>query len=87
MNYAVSWLGLVTISLAVSLVAFVWALNHGQFGEQQRLRHLPLRDEPAGREPVDPHKKPLEVKILTAISLLVVVMYVAVVVIAIWEFV
>ena len=83
MNYAVSWLGLVTISLAVSLVAFVWGLNHGQFSEQQRLRYLPLRDEPARPELADPRQKPLEVKVLAAISLLVLGVYLVAIVIAV----
>ncbi len=34
-----------TVGFAVSLVAFIWALNNGQFKDQQRARYLPLRDE------------------------------------------
>jgi nitrogen fixation-related uncharacterized protein len=87
MNYAVSWLGLVTISLAISLAAFVWALNHGQFNEQQRLRYLPLRDETARPDLGNTRKTPLEVKALAIIGLLVFCVYLAAVVIAIWEYI
>ena len=31
--------------LAVSLVVFIWALNNGQFKDQQRARYLPLKDD------------------------------------------
>jgi cbb3-type cytochrome oxidase maturation protein len=31
--------------LAISLVAFFWALRNGQFQEQQRARYLPLEAE------------------------------------------
>lgn len=31
----------------ISLVVFFWALNRGQFNDQQRARFLPLEDHPA----------------------------------------
>jgi nitrogen fixation-related uncharacterized protein len=34
------------IGLGISLVVFVWALNNGQFKEQQRARYLPLHEAP-----------------------------------------
>lgn len=47
-----SWIGLVTMSLLVSLAAFVWALRDGQFSDQGRARYLPLHDE-FSRRPVE----------------------------------
>ena len=38
------WMSLVTISLWVSVAAFVWALRNGQFADQGRARYLPLSD-------------------------------------------
>ena len=35
----------------ISLVVFFWALNRGQFNDQQRARFLPLEDRPA-EEPI-----------------------------------
>jgi cbb3-type cytochrome oxidase maturation protein len=45
MIYSFGWLTLVIISLAVSLVAFVWGVENGQFSDQARARYLPLRDQ------------------------------------------
>lgn len=39
----------IIIGFAVSLVVFFWALNNGQFRDQQRARFLPLEDEPEPR--------------------------------------
>jgi len=51
--YVGGWLILVIVSLAVSLIAFIWALESGQFRDQERLRYLPLADLPeAGEEAV-----------------------------------
>lgn len=33
------------VGLAISLVVFIWALNNGQFKDQQRARYLPLKDD------------------------------------------
>ena len=40
--YYGGWLSLVTISLLVSIGAFVWALRSGQFSDQERARFLAL---------------------------------------------
>lgn len=42
MIYYAGWLFLVTISVLVSLVAFIWGLRTGQFSDQERARYLPL---------------------------------------------
>jgi cbb3-type cytochrome oxidase maturation protein len=34
------------LGLGVTLVVFFWALNNGQFKEQQRARYLPLHEAP-----------------------------------------
>ncbi|MDZ7598258.1 MAG: hypothetical protein WCD46_17530 [Desulfobacterales bacterium] len=36
----------ILIGFVLSLLVFLWALNNGQFREQQRARFLPLEDEP-----------------------------------------
>ena len=33
------------IGFVISLFVFFWALNNGQFKDQQRARYLPLEDE------------------------------------------
>ena len=38
----------IAIGLILSLLVFFWALRTGQFKDQQRVRYLPLRDEPVG---------------------------------------
>ena len=45
MIYSFGWLTLVIVSLAVSLLAFMWGLGNGQFSDQARARYLPLRDQ------------------------------------------
>jgi len=35
----------ITIGLTISLVVFYWAFKTGQFGDQQRARYLPLKDD------------------------------------------
>ena len=39
------WFILIAVTLWFSLLAFVWALQSGQFREQKRARFLPLSDE------------------------------------------
>lgn len=34
------------LGFGITLIVFVWALNNGQFKEQQRARYLPLHDAP-----------------------------------------
>lgn len=36
----------ILIGFVLSLLVFLWALNNGQFRDQQRARFLPLEDEP-----------------------------------------
>jgi cbb3-type cytochrome oxidase maturation protein len=45
------------VGLAISLLAFFWALKNGQFKDQKRARFLPLTDE---QEP--PLKKASDIK-------------------------
>jgi cbb3-type cytochrome oxidase maturation protein len=49
------WIVLVSVSLWVSLLAFVWALRSGQFADQGRARYLPLADE----APLTPVRRPM----------------------------
>jgi cbb3-type cytochrome oxidase maturation protein len=51
--YLPIWVILVIVSLGTSLLAFVWALQAGQFSDQGRARYLALRDEPLA-PPADP---------------------------------
>ena len=46
--YFIAYIG---IGLTISLVVFYWAFRSGQFGDQQRARFLPLRDD-ADQPPV-----------------------------------
>ena len=39
------------IGLTITFVVFFWALNNGQFTDQQRARYLPIQDVPES-EPV-----------------------------------
>jgi nitrogen fixation-related uncharacterized protein len=77
MTYALGWLGLVAVSLWVSLLAFVWAMKNGQFAEQQRLRYLPLRDEPTALQADKPPRPPLGIYALLGICACVVAVFLA----------
>jgi cbb3-type cytochrome oxidase maturation protein len=37
------------IGFVLSLLVFLWALNHGQFRDQDRARFLPLHGEPESK--------------------------------------
>ena len=50
--YYAGWLSLVAISLAVSIVAFLWGLKSGQFSDQDRARYLPLGSDLLSRPAV-----------------------------------
>lgn len=52
--YAPLWLMLTAVSLGMSVLAFIWALQTGQFSDQGRARRLPLRDEPLPPPANDP---------------------------------
>ncbi len=41
------FLAYMAAGFVISLAVFVWALNTGQFKDQQRARFLPLEDKPA----------------------------------------
>jgi cbb3-type cytochrome oxidase maturation protein len=71
MKYFSFWFVLVSLSLAVSLVAFVWALRTGQFSDQQRARYLPLVDELPPSPVKDPSRAPVEAYALAAIYVVV----------------
>jgi len=66
--YYSSWIMLISISLWVSLAAFVWALFSGQFADQGRARYLPLSSEPASPPAKDPAKLPIEVYVLIILA-------------------
>jgi cbb3-type cytochrome oxidase maturation protein len=34
------------VGFGITLIVFAWALNNGQFKDQQRARYLPLHDAP-----------------------------------------
>ncbi len=72
MSYVLGWMGLVVISLLVSLISFVWAAHSGQFAEQQRLRYLPLCGQTPAAPPGDPARLSLEVYMLIIIGAAVV---------------
>ena len=40
--YFIAYIG---IGLTISLAVFYWAFRTGQFGDQQRARYLPLKDD------------------------------------------
>jgi cbb3-type cytochrome oxidase maturation protein len=46
MNYYVTYLAYVLVSLAATTALFLWAVRSGQFRDQQRARFLPLAGEP-----------------------------------------
>jgi cbb3-type cytochrome oxidase maturation protein len=64
------WICLVTISLSVSLLAFVWALRNGQFSDQGRARYLPLSEEFPQQPVKHPSKLTLEAYTLLFIGIL-----------------
>ena len=45
MLFYVWWIGLTAAAIWVSIAAFVWAVQTGQFSDQERARYLPLRNE------------------------------------------
>lgn len=48
MSYYLPWILLLAASLGASFAGFFWALENGQFSDQERARYLPLRGEVAG---------------------------------------
>jgi cbb3-type cytochrome oxidase maturation protein len=58
--YYSEWIILVSISLWVSLLVFVWALQSGQFVDQGRARYLPLTDDCPLAASAKPAKRTIE---------------------------
>jgi cbb3-type cytochrome oxidase maturation protein len=80
------WISLVTISLWISLIAFVWGLRNGQFSDQGRARYLPLGDEfplPAVKQP---SKLTFEVYALLFIAIIGSLGMVGSLVVSLWRF-
>jgi cbb3-type cytochrome oxidase maturation protein len=69
--YFLGWIILVGLSLWVSLTAFLWGLQSGQFSDQERARYLPLRDELPLPVVKDPAKWTVEVYVLMSIGVVV----------------
>jgi len=67
------WIILVVVSLSVSLVAFIWGLQAGQFSDQNRARFLPLLDEAASPPEREPSRLTAEVYVLVGITALALV--------------
>ena len=67
MIYSFGWLALVIVSLAVSLIAFMWGLGNGQFSDQTRARYLPLRDRLSPMPLANPAKPAKDVYVLLGI--------------------
>jgi cbb3-type cytochrome oxidase maturation protein len=67
------WMILVVFSLGISILAFLWGLQSGQFSDQERARFLPLYE--ASTQPIvsDPAKLPVEVYVLLGIGVMVLV--------------
>ena len=68
--YYAEWIILVSISLWVSLLAFVWAVKSGQFTDQGRARFLPLADGYSAAPSPDARKRALEGYALLVIAAL-----------------
>jgi len=62
------WIVLIAVSLWVSLIAFIWALQSGQFADQNRARYLPLMDEAEKPAIADPAKLTVEVYVLLGLA-------------------
>jgi cbb3-type cytochrome oxidase maturation protein len=66
-----AWILLVALSLWISLAAFFWGLQSGQFSDQERARYLPLRDMTRESEIKIPAGRPVEVYFFVFLGLLV----------------
>ena len=80
------WISLVTISLWVSLVAFVWALRNGQFSDQGRARYLPLSDAFPQPPVAQPSKLTVEAYALLFVVILGALGIVGSLVLSLWRF-
>jgi cbb3-type cytochrome oxidase maturation protein len=52
------------LGFGLTLIVFVWALNNGQFKDQQRARYLPLHEAPDPPGPPNSRFGRLEVYVL-----------------------
>jgi cbb3-type cytochrome oxidase maturation protein len=69
--YFSGWIILVAFSLWISLLAFLWGIQSGQFSDQERARYLPLRDALPQPLVKDPANRPLEVYVQLFIGMMV----------------
>jgi cbb3-type cytochrome oxidase maturation protein len=69
--YFSGWIILVAFSLWISLLAFIWGLQNGQFSDQDRARYLPLRDALPPTVVKYPVRRPVEVYVLLFIGVMV----------------
>lgn len=69
--YFSGWIILIAFSLWISLMAFFWGLQSGQFSDQDRARYLPLRDTLPPPLVKDPARRPMEVYVLLFIGMMV----------------
>jgi cbb3-type cytochrome oxidase maturation protein len=67
------WMILVVVSLGISIMAFLWGMQSGQFSDQDRARFLPLYEAPLQPMISDPAKLPVEVYVLLGIGVMVLV--------------
>jgi cbb3-type cytochrome oxidase maturation protein len=67
------WMILVVFSLGISIMAFLWGLQSGQFSDQERARFLPLYEAPPQPMVPDPAKLTVEVYVLLGIGVMVLV--------------
>jgi len=63
MVFYVWWIGLITAALWVSITVFVWAVQAGQFSDQERARYLPLRNETLAAPTQQKHPARLSVEV------------------------
>lgn len=69
--YFSGWMVLVAFSLWISLMAFLWGIQSGQFSDQERARYLPLRGALPQPLVKNPTKRPMEVYVLLSIGIMV----------------
>jgi cbb3-type cytochrome oxidase maturation protein len=69
--YFSGWMVLVAVSLWISLLAFLWGLQSGQFSDQERARYLPLRGVLSQSPVKNSAQRPLEVYVLLCIGMIV----------------
>jgi cbb3-type cytochrome oxidase maturation protein len=68
--FYVWWIGFIAAGLWVSIGAFLWAIQSGQFSDQTRARYLPLRDEQFQQPVENPSRLSREVYVLFGVVVL-----------------